>query len=67
MVTMRHFVSGRKIHAYDKEGVLKYEICVDDPKFNLERTPGYLTVDMDGKNNLDQKWLQLIFDFQESF
>ena len=49
MVTMRHFVSGRKIHAYDKEGVLKYEICVDDPKFNLERTPGYLTVDMDGK------------------
>ena len=49
IVTLRHFTSGRKIHAYNQDGGLKYEICVDLPEYNLESRPGYLSIDMDGK------------------
>ena len=35
VLALRHFVSGRKIHGYDENGALKYEICVDLPEVKL--------------------------------
>ena len=49
VVTLRHFVSGRKIHCYTGTGALKYEICVDNPEYQLETRPGYLSIDLDGE------------------
>ena len=51
VMVMRHFKTGRKIHAYDtnNEGRLLYEINMDaDPLLRLTPTPGYVSVDMDG-------------------
>ena len=48
IIAFRHFVSGRKIHAYNKAGSLLYEINVDDPMYELETRPGFLSVDLDG-------------------
>ena len=36
IVSLRHFVSGRKIHGYNKQGGLLYEICLDSPEYGLE-------------------------------
>jgi len=49
VLALRHFVSGRKIHGYDENGALKYEICVDLPEYGLEKRPGYLSLDLDGQ------------------
>ena len=49
IIALRHFVSGRKIHAYNKVGDLLYEIKVDDPMYELESRPGFLSMDLDGK------------------
>ena len=49
IIAFRHFVSGRKVHAYNKAGALLYEIKVDDPIYELETRPGFLSVDLDGK------------------
>ena len=48
IIALRHFVSGRKIHAYNGEGGLLYELSVDHPTYELERLPGYLSMDLDG-------------------
>ena len=48
IIAFRHFVSGRKIHAYNRAGALLYEIKVDDPMYELESRPGFLSVDLDG-------------------
>ena len=53
IIALRHFVSGRKIHAYDASGALKYEICVDNPEYQLESRPGYLSMDLDGNLGLN--------------
>ena len=48
IVSLRHFVTGRKIHGYNREGGLLYEICLDSPELGLESRPGYLSIDLDG-------------------
>jgi len=48
IIALRHFVSGRKVHAYDSNGGLLYELCIDLPTYDLERQPGYLSIDLDG-------------------
>ena len=48
IVALRHFVTGRKIHAYNKQGGLLYEIYLDTAEYDLEPRPGYLSVDLDG-------------------
>ena len=45
---LRHFVSGWKVHAYNGDGGLLYEVCIDLPCYDLERKQGYLTMDLDG-------------------
>ena len=49
IVTFRHFVSGRKVHSYDKQGDLLYEISLDDLMFELESRSCYLSVHIDGR------------------
>ena len=46
IIAVRPFVSGRKVHAYNNEGDLLYELCIDLPIFNLEKQPGYLCIDL---------------------
>ena len=48
IIVLRHFVSGRKVHAYNGDGGLLYEVCIDLPCYDLERKQGYLTMDLDG-------------------
>lgn len=51
LVVMRHFVEGRKIHAYDVRGQQVkdlYQIDLDDWKYELDKEAGILSVDMDG-------------------
>lgn len=48
VLIFRHFASGRKIHAYNKEGSILYTINIDAPEFELEKKPGYISIDMDG-------------------
>ena len=48
IVALRHFISGRKIHAYNRQGGLLYEICLDAELYSLEPRPGYLSIDLDG-------------------
>ena len=48
IIAFRHFVSGRKIHAYNKAGDMLYEICLDEPKYKLESRSCYVSVDIDG-------------------
>merc|ERR1712059_142176 len=49
IIVLRHFVSGRKVHAYTDRGSLIYELMVDDPRLQLEARPGYLSMDLDGQ------------------
>ena len=53
ILVMRHFESGRCIHAYDisrKEFTQAlYTIDLDDSSLNLTKIPGYISIDMDGK------------------
>ena len=40
----------RRVHAYNTEnGEVRYTIDLDEAKFGLEKKPGYLTVEMDGR------------------
>ena len=48
IIAFRHFVSGRKIHAYNKVGDMLYEICLDEPKYKLESRSSYVSVGIDG-------------------
>ena len=48
IIAFRHFVSGRKIHAYNKVGDMLYEICLDEHKYKLESRASYVSVDIDG-------------------
>ena len=47
---MRHFETGRRIHAYDvsRKGRVLYTIDLDDPQLNLMKIPGYISIDIDG-------------------
>jgi len=47
IIALRHFISGRKIHAYNSVGDLLYEISIDLPRFALEKQPGYLSIDLE--------------------
>ena len=49
IVAMRHFVSGRKVHAYSGTGQLLYCLDLDTVELRLEPRPGYLSLDMDGQ------------------
>ena len=49
IIAKRHFVSGRKIHAYNKKGVMLYEIPVDDLKNELGLRPRDISVDLKGR------------------
>ena len=49
IVAMRHFTSGRRVHAYNGTGALLYTINIDSDQYNLESRPGYLSIDMDGR------------------
>ena len=41
----------RRVHAYNTEnGEVRYTIDLDEAKFGLEKKPGYLTVEMDGRS-----------------
>ena len=50
ILVMRHFESGRRIHAYDlsRAGRVLYTINLDDPGLHLTRIPGYISIDIDG-------------------
>ena len=50
ILVIRHFESGRRIHAYDlsRAGRVLYTINLDDPGLKLTRTPGYISIDIDG-------------------
>ena len=48
IIALRHFVSGRKVHAYNGEGGLLFEIRIDCSFYDLEKSPGYLSIDLDG-------------------
>lgn len=60
IIAFRHFVSGRKIHAYNKAGDLLYEICVDEPKYKLEPRTGFVSVDIDGMVNFIHRMRYLL-------
>ena len=47
---MRHFESGRKVHAYDlsMKGCVLYTINLDDSSLNLNKISGYTSIDTDG-------------------
>ena len=47
-VVMRHFVSGRKVHAYNGIGEMLYCINLDSEEFQLISRCGYISLDMDG-------------------
>jgi len=47
-VVMRHFVSGRKVHAYNGIGEMLYCINLDSQEFQLISRCGYISLDMDG-------------------
>jgi len=49
IIAMRHFASGRRVHAYNGTGDLLYTFSLDAPEFGLEPRPGYLSLDMDGR------------------
>ena len=49
IIAKRHFVSGRKIHAYNKKGVMLYEIPMDDLKNELGLMPRDISVDLKGR------------------
>ena len=53
IIAYRNFTSGRKIHAYNKVGVLLYEINVDDPMYDLVSRRGYISVDLNGRLFMD--------------
>ena len=50
ILIMRHFETGRRIHAYDvsRKGRVLYTIDLDDPQLNLMKIPGYISIDIDG-------------------
>jgi len=48
IIVLRHFTKGRKIHCYSSKGDLLYSLEVDDPALQLEKQPGYLSMDLDG-------------------
>jgi len=50
ILIMRHFETGRRIHAYDvsRNGRVLYTIDLDDSHLNLIKTPGYISIDIDG-------------------
>ncbi len=50
VVEMRHFRSGRKLYAYDlkRQGQMRYCVDLDDPRYELNPLPGYVSIDMDG-------------------
>lgn len=48
IVSLRPFVSGRKIHGFNMQGATLYEICLDSPEYGLESRPDYLHIQMDG-------------------
>ena len=43
---MRHFESGRRIHAYDisRKGRVLYTINLDESSLNLTKIPGYISI-----------------------
>ena len=47
---MRHFESGRRIHAYDisRKGRILYTINLDESSLKLTKIPGYISIDIDG-------------------
>ena len=49
IIAKRHFISGRKIHAYNKKGVELYEICVDELKSKLGLWPRDISIDLKGR------------------
>ena len=49
IIAKRHFISGRKIHAYNKKGVELYEICVDELKSKLGLRPRDISIDLKGR------------------
>jgi len=50
ILVMRHFESGRRIHAYDisRKGRVLYTINLDESCLNLTKIPGYISIDIDG-------------------
>jgi len=50
ILVMRHFESGRRIHAYDisRKGRVLYTINLDESSLNLTKIPGYISIDIDG-------------------
>ena len=53
ILVMRHFESGRRIHAYDISrkdfAEVLYTIDLDESSLNLTKIPGYISIDMDGR------------------
>ena len=49
IIAKRHFISGRKIHAYNKKGVMLYELCIDDLKLELGLRPRDISIDLKGR------------------
>ena len=50
ILVMRHFESGRRIHAYDisRKGRVLYTINLDESSLKLTKIPGYISIDIDG-------------------
>ena len=50
ILVLRHFESGRRIHAYDisRKGRVLYTINLDEASLNLTKIPGYISIDIDG-------------------